>query len=81
MQGMYLKRSFTHRFDTLFSTFSVIIVTGARQVGKSTFLDHTLKGKADFVVFDPVVDVENARQDPDLFLNNHNMKIICTHLN
>ena len=23
------------------------------------------------VVFDPVVDIENARQDPDFFLQNH----------
>ena len=55
----------------LMAHFPVVVVTGARQVGKSTLLAHHLQGVAQFVVFDPVVDVENARRDPELFLENH----------
>ena len=77
---MYLERSVKSRFDALFSTFSVVVVTGARQVGKSTLLEHVLKDKADFVVFDPVVDVENAKQDPELFLNNHRTPLVLDEI-
>ena len=56
--------------------FPAVVVTGARQVGKSTLLRHALRDAADFVVFDPVVDVENARRDPELFLENHRTPLV-----
>lgn len=48
----------------------MLVVSGARQVGKSTLLGHQLPNW-ETVVFDPVVDVGNARSDPELFLRNH----------
>ncbi len=54
----------------------MVVVTGARQLGKSTLLNHVLGGIADFVVFDPVVEVENARRDPELFLENHRTPLV-----
>ena len=56
------------------------MVAGARQVGKSTLLQHLYGGTADIVVFDPVVDVENARQDPDLFLDNHRTPLVLDEI-
>jgi len=53
----------------LLEHFPVVVVTGARQVGKSTLLTHVLPDWST-VVLDPVVDVENANADPDLFLDN-----------
>jgi len=55
----------------LMETFPVVVISGARQVEKSTLIKHAFPPGTDCVVFDPVVDVENARHDPDLFLNNH----------
>ncbi|MAZ77878.1 MAG: GTP-binding protein [Legionellaceae bacterium] len=49
--------------------FPVLMITGARQVGKSTLLKHCLSG-AHHITFDPVLDVGNARQDPDLFVDS-----------
>lgn len=49
--------------------FKVILVTGARQVGKSTLLSHLLPEVKTFV-FDPVQDYYGVRRDPDLFLEN-----------
>lgn len=49
--------------------FKVVLVTGARQVGKSTMLSHLLP-EVKMIVFDPVQDIYGARQDPDLFLDN-----------
>lgn len=68
---MYKERSLSARLQKLVQNFPVVVVSGARQVGKSTLLEHAFPSGTDCVVFDPVVDVENARQDPDLFLDNH----------
>lgn len=48
----------------LVRTFPVVAVSGARQVGKSTLLNHAFPSDTDCVVFDPVIVVEDARQDP-----------------
>ncbi|MBN1675772.1 MAG: ATP-binding protein [Kiritimatiellae bacterium] len=49
--------------------FPVIVLLGARQVGKSTLLAHVLGPTVSPTVFDPVVDVGNARRDPEFFLD------------
>ncbi|VAW75735.1 ATPase [hydrothermal vent metagenome] len=67
----YKERLLTPRLQRLVQNFPVVVVSGARQVGKSTLLNHVFPAGTDCVVFDPVIDVENARQDPDLFLDNH----------
>lgn len=48
--------------------FKAILLLGARQVGKSTLLTH-LFPHLKCIVFDPIQDLFNARQDPDFFLN------------
>ncbi|MBW2368781.1 MAG: AAA family ATPase [Deltaproteobacteria bacterium] len=70
----------TDRLHRLFSVFPVVVISGARQVGKSTLLANTLGRKMDTVVFDPVIDVENARMDPELFLNNRRPPIILDEI-
>ena len=68
---LYKERLLTTRLRTFVRNFRVVVISGARQVGKSTLLNHAFPADTDCVVFDPVIDVENARQDPDLFLDNH----------
>ncbi|MCP4603909.1 MAG: ATP-binding protein [Proteobacteria bacterium] len=68
---MYIQRLITERLYRLAESFPVIVISGARQVGKSTLLQNALPRETDYVVFDPVVDIENARRDPELFLDNH----------
>ena len=77
---MFIDRVASERLSFLLANFPVVVVTGARQVGKSTLLRHLLEGKAEFVVFDPVVDVENARQDPELFLRNHRLPLVLDEI-
>ena len=77
---MYISRFLTTRLETLARTFPVVVVTGARQVGKSTLLGHVFGGQAEVVVFDPAQDIGNARQDPDLFLDNHPPPIILDEI-
>lgn len=67
------------RLTALFEHLPIVVVTGARQVGKSTLLKH-LFPEAQRVVFDPVLDVENARADPDLFLQNRRTPLILDEI-
>ncbi len=76
---MYVPRLQTQRLKDLFRRFPVVIVTGARQVGKSTLVRKVFPD-AGCVVFDPVTDVENARRDPDLFLDHHPAPLILDEI-
>ncbi len=73
---MYIPRHLGNRLKRLLATYSCVVVSGARQVGKSTLLRHILKSRADFVTFDPTLDLENARKEPDLFLANHRRPLV-----
>jgi len=70
----------TKKLQTLLKNFPCVVVSGARQVGKSTLLRHLFEATHDFVVFDPVIDIENARQDPELFLANHKLPIVLDEI-
>lgn len=76
---MYRERLLSQRIIRLTETFPVTVVGGARQVGKTTLLKH-LFPHFDYVVFDPSIDVENARRDPDLFLLNHPSPVILDEI-
>ena len=60
--------------------FPVLLITGARQVGKSTLLSHLLGPDIPQVVFDPVIDVGNARQDPEFFIAQHPPPILLDEI-
>ncbi len=68
---MYKRRLLEEKIIELFQYYPVLAVLGARQVGKSTLVENLFGNKVESIVFDPVVDVENARQDPEFFLQNH----------
>ncbi len=76
---MYKHRISSDRLKKLSGAFPCVVLSGARQVGKSTLVRHVFSGM-DCVVFDPVVDVGNARLDPDLFLDNHPSPIILDEI-
>ena len=76
---MYHHRLQTERLLRLVHTFPVVVVSGARQVGKTTLLRHTFPDH-DYVVFDASLDLENARREPDLFLLNHPPPVILDEI-
>ena len=65
----YRTRRAESRLAEMAQHFKVLLVTGARQVGKSTLLRHVFPGMREFT-FDPDQDLFGARADPDLFLDN-----------
>src|SRR5208283_1457229 len=73
------KRLLADKLRRMLGRFAVVVVCGARQVGKSTLLRHELP-EWEAVVFDPAVDVGNARRDADLFLDNHPAPLILDEI-
>ena len=55
--------------------YKAILLIGARQVGKTTLLRHVFP---DFkiITFDPVLDIMQARSNPDLFLESIGTPVI-----
>ena len=76
---MFKRRIITDRIQKLFEHFPVVVISGARQVGKSTLLNHVYPDNKCFV-FDPVDDVAGARTDPDLFLENNPSPLILDEI-
>jgi len=76
---MYKERLITNRLKKLASTFPVVVLTGARQSGKSTLLSHVFS-QTEAVVFDASMDLTGARQDPDMFLDNHPSPVILDEI-
>jgi hypothetical protein len=77
---MYFDRSLTARLRVLSRSFPAIVITGARQVGKTTLLKHVFSKKAETVTFDPIIDIGNARQDPELFLKSRSCPLILDEI-
>jgi len=76
---MYRERFLSGKLRQMVASFPVVVVSGARQVGKTTLIRH-LFPEFDYVVLDPVTDVQNARRDPDLFLHNHPSPLIVDEI-
>jgi predicted AAA+ superfamily ATPase len=75
----YRQRFAESRVEGLARLFKVVLVAGARQVGKSTMLAHLFPEVRTFV-FDPVQDLYGARQDPDLFLDTYGPPLILDEI-
>ncbi len=76
---MYRSRILSSRLQQLAAAFPAVVVSGARQVGKTTLLRHLFPDH-DYVVFDASLDQENARREPQLFLKNHPPPVILDEI-
>lgn len=64
----YLERSLERKFLKMNKAFKAIMLTGARQVGKTTMLKHLAEGEGrTFVSMDDARNRELARTDPRVF--------------
>lgn len=74
---MYITRSIEPVLVDMAKTFKVLLVTGARQVGKSTTLEHLFAHEGyEYVTLDDVIELEIAQRDPKAFFLNHPGKLI-----
>ncbi len=71
-----MKREIEEKFKKLSNERKVILLTGARQVGKSTFIKDIKENNREYVTLDDLNLRELAQDDPKLFLMNYKRPII-----
>ena len=73
----YITRELERKFMQMDSFFKVVLVTGARQVGKTTMLKHLAKGtNRTYVTLDDLMARELAQTDPALFFQTYKPPIL-----
>jgi len=76
---MYIKRTSEVLIKKLSEQFKVVLVTGARQVGKSTLLKYCDKNR-NYVSLDDLSERELAINEPKLFLESHKAPLIIDEI-
>ncbi len=72
----YIPRELERKFLKLNDFFKVILVTGARQVGKTTMLKHLSESGRTYVTMDNLMARDLARSDPALFFQTYKPPIL-----
>ena len=72
----YIPRSIEAYIKDIISQFKVLLITGARQVGKTTMLKKCLGNDYEYVVLDDINELEQAQKDPALFFKSHDFPIL-----
>ncbi|MDX9710755.1 MAG: AAA family ATPase, partial [Trichloromonas sp.] len=65
---MYVTRTLESFFRKAAALFPVMLVTGARQVGKTTFLRQLAESERTYVTLDDPLILSLAKSDPALFM-------------
>lgn len=76
---MYLHRKLEAPLKEALKQFPVVLITGARQAGKSTLLQHILKSYR-YITFDDVLMRNLAQTDPALFLKTYQPPLILDEI-
>ena len=74
MTMAYINRAMEATFKRMAQEFSVILLTGPRQVGKTTMLKRLAEAEGvnrEYVTLDDITEREMAKNDPKLFLQLH----------
>ncbi len=71
----YITRDMENLVRELTKEYSCILITGPRQVGKSTMLEH-LDGKRRRVTLDDLQERNLAKTDPEMFLQLHKPPVL-----
>lgn len=73
---MYINRTIEQTIKKAAKGFKVVLITGPRQVGKSTTLQYLFKDKYNYVTLDDINQLNIALEDPKLFFLNNPLPII-----
>ena len=72
----YITRELERKFLKLNDFFKVILVTGARQVGKTTMLKHLAESGRSYVTMDNAMARDLAKTDPVLFFQTYKPPVL-----
>jgi len=73
---MYLYRHILPYLKRMQNQYKILLLTGSRQVGKSTLLQENFLKDYDYSVLDDFSELDLATEDPALFLKNHKIPLI-----
>lgn len=77
----YVKRKLENKFLEMSIYFKAVLITGARQVGKTTMLKHLAKNEnRTYVTLDDAMARELAKSDPVLFFQTYKPPIIIDEI-
>ena len=71
----YIKRDLGSKILALSKEYACILITGPRQVGKTTVLKQLAAADREYVTLDDLEDRALAKRDPALFLQMHSLPI------
>jgi predicted AAA+ superfamily ATPase len=77
---MYFDRASTDLIKNISETFPVLLLTGPRQVGKTTLLEHIKEKERSYVTLDDLDERMMAKNDPGLFLQRHKPPVIIDEI-
>ena len=72
----YLKRDLEDKIVELSHEYACLLITGPRQVGKTTTLRHLSEDGREYVSLDDLEERRLAKTDPALFLQMHSLPVL-----
>ena len=73
---MYVKRHMESVIDNALKQYKTVLLTGPRQVGKTSLLKHKYDKNYEYLTFDDINQLRLATEDPILFMQQHKDKTI-----
>ena len=77
---MYIERTLEKFIIQANNQFPVLMITGARQVGKTTILKHICEDKRTYVSLDDPLVLSLAKNDPALFMQRFNGPLLIDEI-
>lgn len=71
----YIKRDIEEKIISLTQEYACILITGPRQVGKTTMLRQLMSQERNYVTLDDMEERRLAKTDPALFLQMHDLPV------
>ena len=77
---MFIKRTIESTIDRVNKAFPVLMITGPRQVGKTTVLESCASASRKYVSLDILSNRELAKNDPKLFLDTYSYPLLIDEI-
>jgi len=77
---MYIKRTLEKVIDQASSFFPVVLITGPRQVGKTTVFENCESESRNYISLDTLEERELAKRDPGRFLERHRPPLLIDEI-
>ena len=77
---MYIRRHLQKAFEAAVHFFPALLLTGPRQVGKTTFLRHIAEPGRKYVTLDDISLRNLAKEDPRAFLQRFSPPVLIDEI-